>query len=148
LDVEQISSMGKKLGIKSFLCVPIKSEGKTIGTLDITSFHKQAFDDDELKLLEIISRQVETAINNAKHAEELKASQQSLSKALGELEKLKNRLNMENVYLKEEINTENNFDEIVGRSPEIKAALRHVEQVSGADTTVLIQGETGTGKEL
>ncbi|MCA9808718.1 MAG: sigma 54-interacting transcriptional regulator, partial [Candidatus Dadabacteria bacterium] len=56
--------------------------------------------------------------------------------------------NMENVYLKEEINTENNFDEIVGRSPEIKAALRHVEQVSGADTTVLIQGETGTGKEL
>jgi formate hydrogenlyase transcriptional activator len=61
---------------------------------------------------------------------------------------LKARLEKENVYLQEEIRTEHNFEEIVGNSPALLTVLRKVEQVAPTDSTVLIQGETGTGKEL
>jgi formate hydrogenlyase transcriptional activator len=61
---------------------------------------------------------------------------------------LKARLERENVYLREEIRTEHNFEEIVGNSPALLAVLRAVEQVAPTDSTVLIHGETGTGKEL
>ena len=65
-----------------------------------------------------------------------------------ELEALKNRLHAENVYLQEEIREEHNFVEMVGSSPALLATLRQVEQVASTDSTVLILGETGTGKEL
>ena len=68
--------------------------------------------------------------------------------ALAEVESLKNRLEAENLYLQEEIRTEHNFEEIVGNSPALLAALEEVEQVAGTDSTVLLVGETGTGKEL
>src|SRR5262244_2624160 len=61
---------------------------------------------------------------------------------------LKARLEKENVYLQEEIRTEHNFEEIVGNSPALLAVLRKVEQVAPTDSTVLLCGETGTGKEL
>jgi formate hydrogenlyase transcriptional activator len=69
-------------------------------------------------------------------------------KAYEEIAALKARLERENVYLQEEIRTEHNFEEIVGSSPALLRALRKVERVSGTDSTVLILGETGTGKEL
>ncbi len=148
LDTVAAASVARRAGVKSFLCVPIRSRGGVIGTLDITSFHKNAFDEDELKLLEIVSRQIETAVNNARQTAELRESQLSLQMALAEVEELKNRLQIENVYLREEINTENNFEEIVGRCDEIKRVLVSVGQVARTGTTVLIHGETGTGKEL
>jgi Nif-specific regulatory protein len=148
IDTVEAASVARRAGVKSFLCVPIRSRGEVMGTLDITSFHKNAFDEDELKLLEIVSRQIETAVNNARQAAELSESRLSLQKALAEVEELKNRLQIENVYLREEINTENNFEEIVGRSDEIRSVLRSVERVARTGTTVLIHGETGTGKEL
>jgi transcriptional regulator with GAF, ATPase, and Fis domain len=79
--------------------------------------------------------------------ERLKAEDR-LRAALAEVEALKNRLQAENVYLQEEISGEHNFVEMVGSSPALLAALRQVEQVSSTDSTVLILGETGTGKEL
>ena len=60
------------MGIKSYLSVPISFEGETVGTLIIASFQKGAFDEEELKLLEIIGRQIEVAIRNAKQAGELR----------------------------------------------------------------------------
>jgi transcriptional regulator with GAF, ATPase, and Fis domain len=71
-----------------------------------------------------------------------------LRSALTELEKLKNRLQDENVYLQEEIKREHNFEEIICRSESFKRVLGKVEQVAATGATVLILGETGTGKEL
>jgi len=75
-------------------------------------------------------------------------AEERLRAALAEVETLKNRLHAENVYLQEEIRGEHNFVEMVGSSPALLAALRQVEQVAPTDSTVLILGETGTGKEL
>ncbi|ETW94447.1 MAG: transcriptional regulator [Candidatus Entotheonella factor] len=71
-----------------------------------------------------------------------------LAKALEEVEQLKNRLQAENVYLREEIKLQHNFDDIIGQSPALKKVLSRVEQVAATDATVMILGETGTGKEL
>jgi PAS domain S-box-containing protein len=77
-----------------------------------------------------------------------RAAEDALRAALAEVEQLKNRLQRENVYLQEEIRREHNFAEMVGSSPALLATLRRVEQVAATDSTVLISGETGTGKEL
>jgi Nif-specific regulatory protein len=143
-DVDQdtfIGPAGREVGTKSYASMPIFFEGKTVGVLNITSQKKNAFDEEELKLLEVVARQIEVAINNAQQAE-------ALRKALTEVEQLKNRLQAENIYLQEEIKTEYNFEEIIGQSKALQKALRKVEQVAPTEATVLIQGETGTGKEL
>jgi formate hydrogenlyase transcriptional activator len=80
--------------------------------------------------------------------EERKGAGGALQDALSEVERLKNRLQQENIYLQEELKTEYNFEEIVGKGESLQKVLRKVEQVAPTDTTVLIQGESGTGKEL
>jgi len=77
-----------------------------------------------------------------------KEAEESLRKALEEVQKLKDRLHEENVYLQEEIRVASNFGDIVGRSEALERVLKQTEQVAQVDTTVLILGETGTGKEL
>lgn len=77
-----------------------------------------------------------------------KKAEDALHHTLAELESLKNRLEKENLYLQEEILVEHNFEEIIGRSEVFKKVLRKVEQVAHTKATVLISGETGTGKEL
>jgi DNA-binding NtrC family response regulator len=78
----------------------------------------------------------------------LTESNRALRKALQELETLKNRLQEENIYLREEIKLQHNFENIVYRSDAFKKVLHQVEQVAATGATVLIIGETGTGKEL
>jgi len=77
-----------------------------------------------------------------------KEAEEALKKAYSEVEKLKNQLEQENIYLQEEIKGEYNFAEIIGKSDEIKKVLKKIEQVAQTNSTVLILGETGTGKEL
>ena len=84
----------------------------------------------------------------AERTAELSKTNVSLQEALSEVERLKNRLQAENTYLQEEIKVEHNFEDIISRSRGIKNVLRQVEQVASTDATVLILGETGTGKEL
>jgi transcriptional regulator with GAF, ATPase, and Fis domain len=79
---------------------------------------------------------------------ERKEAEVSLKKALDEVQRLKDRLHQENIYLQEEIRVASNFDQIIGRSEPLRKVLRQTEQVAPLDTTVIILGETGTGKEL
>jgi len=79
---------------------------------------------------------------------ENKRAEEALKAALSEVEQLKNRLEKENLYLQDEIKVTHNFEEIIGTSKALKKVLGKVEQVAATDCTVLILGETGTGKEL
>ena len=84
----------------------------------------------------------------AERTAELSEANTSLKAALKEVEKLKNRLQAENRYLQEELKTAHNFEEIIGNSDALAKSLRKIERVADTDATVLILGETGTGKEL
>jgi len=82
------------------------------------------------------------------NALERKRADQEIHKALAEIEQLKDRLEAENIYLRDQIDIEHKHEEIIGRSESIRKVLLQVEQVAHTDSTVLILGETGTGKEL
>ncbi len=79
---------------------------------------------------------------------ERKETEQKLHQALEELERLKQRLELENAYLQEEIREEYNYQEIVGRSEVLRKTIQKIEMVAPTDAAVLITGESGTGKEL
>jgi formate hydrogenlyase transcriptional activator len=135
-------------GIRSYVIVPLLLRGTPIGTLAVASGTPGQYDDADIPLLEELAVQVALAVENMRAHEELAAQAATNARLLVEVERLKNRLQRENVYLQEEIRREHNFVEMVGSSPALLAALRRVEQVAPTDSTVLISGETGTGKEL
>ncbi len=88
-DVDRDASLGqagRDYGIKSYISMPLKLEDDTVGCIHIHSFKKSAFSKDLMKLLEIVARQLETAINNAKKTEALRKSEEALSRARDELE--------------------------------------------------------------
>src|SRR3984885_11019178 len=121
-------------GLQSLCAVPLILRGKSIGTLSVVSRQRDLYSEEDAQFLQQVAIQVVLAIENMKSYEEIAT--------------LKARLEKENTYLREEIRTEHNFEEIVGNSPALLAVLRGVEQVAPTDSTVLIHGETGTGKEL
>ncbi len=92
--------------------------------------------------------QVEKVLESVTDVTKLKQAEQGLEQTIKELKALKEKLEEENIYLKEEIQTVQGFEEIVGKSNPLLYVLSKVNQVARADTTVLIQGETGVGKEL
>ena len=122
------------LGIKSGCWLPLVSHGRVLGTLIVASEREDAFRAKDVTLLGQVANQVAIAIDNAA--------------AFRQIAELKDRLAEEKQYLEDELRTEYNFEEIIGESPALKRVLKQVETVAPTDSTVLIRGETGTGKEL
>jgi len=121
-------------GVKSLCCVPLITRDRVLGALNVASLRDAAFTQEDVDLLGQVASQVAIAVENAL--------------AFGQIEELKNKLAEEKLYLEDEIRTEMNFEEIVGASTALKSILKQLETVAPTDSTVLIQGETGTGKEL
>jgi formate hydrogenlyase transcriptional activator len=137
LEMEQRYGNDKRLvaeGLKSDCVVPLIVRGKSIGTLNVGSVAKDQYSKEDAEFLQEIANQVALAFENMRAYEQIAA--------------LKAKLEKENIYLREELRTEHNFEEIVGNSPTLLAVLHAVEQVAATDSSVLIYGETGTGKEL
>jgi formate hydrogenlyase transcriptional activator len=121
-------------GTRSGCNVPLISNDRALGVLTVVSHLEDAFDTADLEFLTQIANQVAIAVENAI--------------AYREIETLKNKLAEEKLYLEEEIQTVFNFEEIIGQSAALKRILKQIETVAPTDSTILIQGETGTGKEL
>jgi len=123
-----------KEGLRSALSVPLAAKGRIIGTMNVGSRMPGRYGEAEASLLAAIAEQVALAIENLLAYEEIAA--------------LKARLQEENLYLQEEVRTEAAFGDVVGESPAILDVLANVRKVAKTDSTVLVSGETGTGKEL
>src|SRR5262249_11043013 len=123
-----------KEGIRAAISVPMVIKGKIIGTLNVGSCVPGRYTWDDESLLMAIGEQVALALENLLAYEEIAA--------------LKARLEEENLYLQEEVRSEAAFGDVVGESPAIRSVLANVRKVAETDSTVLVTGETGTGKEL
>jgi len=121
-------------GIQSLCCIPLVTHNGSLGTLNLASKEHSAFIGGDIDFLEQMAAQVAVALDNAR--------------AYREIAKLKDKLTKEKLYLEDEIRSERNFEEIVGESAALKRVLNEARTVAPNDATVLILGETGTGKEL
>ena len=121
-------------GLKSFCFLPLISRNRAIGTLVLARLRDDAFSQADISFLAQVAKQIALAVENAL--------------AYREIRELKEQLSKEKLYLEDEIRTEMNFAQIIGNSASLRRVLKHVETVAPTDSTVLIYGETGTGKEL
>jgi transcriptional regulator with GAF, ATPase, and Fis domain len=139
---ERMQRAYAKIDVKSHLSIPISVGGATVGALSIsdTRFNRKWPE----KLIPRLRLFGEVFGNSLAR----KRGEQEIQKALSEVNQLKERIEADYFYLREEIKLAHNYEEIVGRSDALKYTLFKVEQVAPTDSTVLILGETGTGKEL
>jgi formate hydrogenlyase transcriptional activator len=138
LDSSQVSpemyAKARGEGINSLCDVALVSRGRLLGVLALASSKENAFDGDEVTFVSQVAQQVAIGLENAL--------------AYGEISNLKDKLAQEKLYLEEEIRGEMDFEGIVGQSSALRHVLDLVETVAPSDSTVLLLGETGTGKEL
>jgi len=123
-----------RLGMQSGCWVPLVHRGNTIGTMGVLSRLEGGIGKQEMGMLGKIAVQVAMAVDNAT--------------ALRRMAEMRDRLRQEKQYLEAEIDRENRFEDIVGESTGLRRVLKEIATVAPTDATVLIQGETGTGKEL
>lgn len=121
-------------GVRSACRIPLLGRSQVLGTLNLASLHENAFSEDDVKLLSQVANQVALALNN--------------TLSFRQLAEQKEKLALEKQYLEGEIRSRGSFGEIVGESVALREVLQQVETVAPTDSTVLILGETGTGKEL
>ena len=124
---------GTKNGTRKSVCsVPLISRDRVLGTLGVG--RNDPFSAQDMSFLKQVAGPVAIAVENAM--------------AYGQIAELKDKLAREKLYLEDEIRSELNFEEIIGKSEALRKVLQQVETVAPTDSTVLIYGETGTGKEL
>jgi len=129
-------------GIRSIMFIPAKVGGVVVGFITFVSYHvEREWPDDLIQRLRLLWDIFANAL-------ERKRADEKIQQALAEIEKLKNALEAENHYLRDQILIEYKPDEIIGQSEALGKVLRQVQQVAATDSTVLLLGETGTGKEL
>src|SRR5580698_6242419 len=121
-------------GIKALCLIPLVNRGRVLGILGTSRTTETPFTPEEVDFLSRASGQIAIAIENAL--------------AYKEISELKDKLAQEKLYLEEEIRTDSGFERIIGKSAALKRVLQMVETVAPSDSTVLLLGETGTGKEL
>jgi formate hydrogenlyase transcriptional activator len=121
-------------GFKSGCCLPLIGRDRTLGTLCLGRLQESEFTADETEFLGQVASQVAIALENAL--------------SYRQIADLKDRLAQEKLYLEDEIRSDKNFEEIVGQSRALRRVLQQVETVAPTDSTVLVHGETGSGKEL
>lgn len=132
----------QQIGVDSYVGVPMRThDGKVLGHIAVLHTEPMAVSAEQLTVLQIF------AARGCAELGRLQA-ERALRGALSEVERLRDRLEAENVYLQSEIQSEYNFGDIVGTSAPIRRVLEEIGQVGASDSTVLITGETGTGKEL
>jgi formate hydrogenlyase transcriptional activator len=130
----QLPERAKPFGVNSCCYLPLTTARRRLGALVFACKQAGAYDTADVDFLQQVANQVAVAVENAL--------------AFDEIEALKDKLHQEKVYLEEEVRTAHNFGEIVGESATLRRVLKQVEAVAPTDSTVLILGETGTGKEL
>jgi formate hydrogenlyase transcriptional activator len=121
-------------GFRVGCVLPLISRNRVLGTLGLGRRDEDGYVEDEVQFLVQVANQVSIAVENAL--------------AYGEIRALKDKLSLERLYLQDEIRSDRQFEDIIGKSAVLRKVLRRVETVAPADATVLIYGETGTGKEL
>ena len=121
-------------GVRSACAVPLATAQGVLGTLNLAAFAPDTFSPDQFGLLTRVAGQIAIAVSNARSYERI--------------EVLNTQLAQEKLYLQDEIRSEQLFEDIIGRSPALRRVLREIETVAPTDSTVLISGETGSGKEL
>jgi formate hydrogenlyase transcriptional activator len=121
-------------GIRSALSVPLATPQGILGTLSLGAFSPDAFSPDQFPLLTRVAGQIAIAVRNAI--------------SYRRIEELNAQLAQEKLYLEDEIRSDHQFEEIIGRSRSLNRVLREIETVAPTDSTVLVLGETGSGKEL
>jgi formate hydrogenlyase transcriptional activator len=121
-------------GLRSGCCLPLLTRNRALGTLNVASLGEGAFSQEDLDFLNRVAVQIAIAVENAL--------------AYTSIEEQKKKLAEEKLYLEDEIRTEYSFEEMIGQSRAWKHALEQVKTVAPTDSTVLLFGETGTGKEL
>src|SRR5467141_104642 len=129
-----IAQIAVREGLKSVCCLPLISRNRAIGVLVLGRLRDDAFSQADIRFLSQIANQIALAVENAL--------------AYREIRELKEQLSKEKLYLEDEIRTEMNFAQIIGNSASLRRVLKGVGTVAPTDSTVLIYGETGTGKEL
>src|SRR5438309_2029926 len=132
--VSEASDIMVAEGLKAYCAIPLVNRGRALGILSILRTTEAPFSQEDIKFLSRASGQIAIAIENAC--------------AYHEISQLKDKLAQEKLYLEEEIRSEMSFENIIGNSPALKHVLELVETVATSDSTVLLLGETGTGKEL
>jgi formate hydrogenlyase transcriptional activator len=121
-------------GLQSICCIPLITRSRVLGTLNVGSMKENAFAASDVDFLTQVAAQAAIAIENAT--------------AFQEIAQLKDKLAEEKLYLEDEIRTEQNFGEIIGDDPAFRRVLDQLATVAPTDASVMILGETGTGKEL